>query len=214
MPQVFPKSINYLARSSIPVVGVLVATVALVGYKWNDSAFVTRAKEVRAQPVPFSHRHHVKGLGLDCRYCHASVEETESAGMPATHTCMTCHSQIWKDAPILEPIRASYRENKPIEWTRVHDLPDFVYFDHSIHINKGVGCESCHGRVDNMPLMWMNQALHMGFCLNCHRQPEKFLREKAFIYEFGDDNKTTKTGAELVAEYHAEPRQDCYRCHR
>jgi len=154
MAQIFPKSANAIARAS-----VYGAIFVLIFAGWafdalNRSAYNTRAFMAREQPIPFSHAHHVGGLGLDCRYCHTSVERSSFAGIPPTKTCMNCHSQIWSTSPMLEPVRASFRTGQSIRWTRVHDLPDFVYFNHSIHVNKGVGCESCHGRVDKMPLTW------------------------------------------------------------
>jgi hypothetical protein len=142
---------------------------------------VTEVNVAREQPVPFSHKHHVAGLGLDCRYCHTTVETTNFAGIPPTKTCMNCHSQIWNDAPILEPVRASFRTDRSLEWTRVHDLADFVFFNHSIHVAKGVGCQTCHGQVDQMPLVWRTQSLYMEWCLECHRQPELFVRPKEQI---------------------------------
>ena len=125
------------------------------------SSYVTRANEYVEQPVQFSHLHHVLDDGIDCRYCHTSVETSSFAGIPPTKTCMNCHSQIWSNAPILEPVRASFRDDRPLRWVRVHDLPDFVYFNHSIHVKKGMGCETCHGRVDQMPLMRQVQSLQM-----------------------------------------------------
>ena len=145
------------------------AVLNLSGYNTNQNAFVE-------QPIQFSHAHHVGGIGIDCRYCHTAVEESAFANIPPTKTCMNCHSQIWTNAPILEPVRASFRENKPLHWTRVHDLPDFVYFNHSIHVKKGVGCATCHGRVDQMPLMYQEATLKMSWCLDCHRNPAKYVR--------------------------------------
>ncbi len=134
------------------------------------------------QPVPFSHQHHVAGLGLDCRYCHTSVETSSFAGIPPTQTCMNCHSQIWTNAAMLEPVRASFRSGQSLHWTRVNDLPDFVYFDHSIHIHKGIGCDSCHGPVDRMPLMYQAKSLQMDFCLDCHRAPQKYIRPRSQVF--------------------------------
>ncbi|MDZ4774122.1 MAG: cytochrome c3 family protein [Planctomycetota bacterium] len=184
MAQIFHKSFNSLAKISI-VAGGLVALTA-VGYAallFNRNPAVTQQGVSREQPVPFSHDHHVGGLGIDCRYCHTTVEISAKAGVPPTKTCMSCHSQVWKDAEILEPVRASFREDKSVEWLRIHDLPDFVYFDHSIHVKKGVGCESCHGRVDRMPLMLRENTLNMEWCLECHRDPVKNLRPREAIYE-------------------------------
>jgi Cytochrome c7 and related cytochrome c len=137
---------------------------------------------VKPQPVPFSHQHHVTGLGIDCRYCHTSVENSGFAGIPPTKTCINCHSQIWTNAALLEPVRESFRTGKSLQWTRVNQLPDFVYFDHSIHINKGVGCTTCHGPVGQMPLMYQYASLQMEWCLDCHRAPEKYLRPRDEVF--------------------------------
>ena len=178
MAQIFHRSANTLARVSILGVVVLLAALGAIAYEAQRSAHVTRQDEARVQNPPFSHQHHVGGLGLDCRYCHTSVETSNFAGIPPTKTCMNCHSQIWTNAPMLEPVRESFRSGNSLKWERVHDLPDFVYFDHSIHINKGVGCQSCHGPVDKMPLMYQANSLQMEWCLDCHRAPDKFLRPK------------------------------------
>ena len=185
MAQIFHRSSNTLARVSILGAVVLLAGLGGIMSEVQRSAIVTRQDEARVQNPPFSHQHHVAGLGLDCRYCHTSVETSNFAGIPPTKTCMNCHSQIWTNAPMLEPVRESFRTGKSLNWERVHDLPDFVYFDHSIHINKGVGCESCHGHVDKMPLMYQANSLQMEWCLDCHRAPDKFLRPK---YVAGNPN--------------------------
>src|SRR5258706_7917672 len=174
MPQIFHHSTNALAKLTIyGAVFILVAalwvTAELNRSSWNTGQWVERQ-----QPVQFSHKHHVGDDGLDCRYCHTTVEVSPVAGIPPTETCMGCHSQIWAQADLLEPVRESYRTGKSIEWVRVHDLPDFVYFNHSIHVNKGIGCATCHGRVDRMPLTWKVNTLYMQRCLECHRQPEKY----------------------------------------
>ena len=176
MAQIFHRSTNTLARASILATLLLVAGVLYTALEMARSPYTTYAGVAKAQPVPFSHQHHVAGLGIDCRYCHTSVETSGFAGIPPTKTCMNCHSQIWTNAPMLEPVRDSYRTGKSLVWTRLNDLPDFVYFDHSIHINKGVGCNSCHGPVNKMPLMFAQESLQMEWCLNCHRAPEKYLR--------------------------------------
>jgi hypothetical protein len=134
------------------------------------------------QPVPFSHKHHVEGLGLQCQYCHTSVEKSSYAGIPPTKTCINCHSQIWTNAQLLEPVRQSWATGASIQWIKVHDLPDYVYFNHEIHVNKGIGCASCHGRVDEMPLMYQQNTLQMEWCLNCHRNPGVNLRPTSEIY--------------------------------
>jgi hypothetical protein len=179
MAQLFHHSANSLARVSL-LAGVFVAlTVGGVLAELQRSTYVTRQHEARVQNPPFSHQHHVGGMGLDCRYCHSTVEDSSFAGIPPTKTCMNCHSQIWTNAPMLEPVRESFRSGKSLQWVRVHDLPDFVYFDHSIHLSKGVGCKSCHGPVDNMPLMYMENSLQMEWCIGCHRQREMNLRPKS-----------------------------------
>ncbi len=176
MSQIFHRSANTLAKSSIVAAILLVGGLLWAALEMQRSPYYTYAGVARMQPVPFSHQHHVAGLGIDCRYCHTSVETSGFAGIPPTKTCMNCHSQIWTNSPMLEPVRESYATGKSLVWTRANDLPDFVYFDHSIHINKGVGCNSCHGPVDKMPLMYNYGSLQMEWCLNCHRAPEKYLR--------------------------------------
>src|SRR6266496_5077831 len=177
--QIFHRSANVISRASI-YAGIFTAAFALwTCIQIQRSPYVTYAGIARPQPAPFSHQHHVAAIGIDCRYCHTSVETSAFAGIPPTKTCMNCHSQLWNTAPILEPVRASFRDDKPLHWIRVHDLPDFVYFNHSIHVKKGMGCESCHGRVDQMPLMFRQNSLQMQWCLDCHRNPEDFVRPRA-----------------------------------
>jgi len=169
------------------------------------------------QPVPFSHKHHVSGLGIDCRYCHTSVEIARTAGLPATETCMTCHSQIWTDAAMLAPVRQSLAENKPLRWHRVYTLPDYVYFDHSIHVAKGVGCTECHGPIGDMPLTWRATDLTMGWCLDCHRNPTPRLRPREAVFDpHWQRTAETPSGAQLMAAYRIHPRTltDCTVCHR
>jgi hypothetical protein len=218
MPQLFHPSTNVLAKASIVLVTLALGAAGLIVYGVNVSSYVTQQYVVRQQPVPFSHEHHVNGLGIDCRYCHTTVEQTASAGMPSTKTCMTCHSQIWFDAPMLEPVRESWRTNQPLRWTRVHDLPDHVYFDHSIHVNKGIGCQTCHGQVNEMPLMWKVESLQMTWCLDCHRQPEKFIRprENVFDMDYRAPRDQLRLGGELVQQYHIYKDQltNCSICHR
>ena len=182
MAQIFHPSTNTLSKASIFGAVFIIGGLIWVSTIFDRSSYVTQAGVAREQPVPFSHKHHVGGMGIDCRYCHTSVETSAFAGIPATEICMTCHSQIWTDSPMLEPVRASFRTGKPLEWSRVHDLPDFVYFDHSIHVKKGIGCATCHGRVDQMPLMWREKTLHMEWCLECHRAPERFVRPRSYVF--------------------------------
>jgi cytochrome c7-like protein len=214
--QVFHHSTNTLSRLSI--YGALFAVVFALwlGREVNRSPYVTQADVAREQPVPFSHAHHVGGIGIDCRYCHTTAEVSATAGIPPTKTCMNCHSQIWSNSPMLEPVRASFRTGASIQWTRVHDLPDFVYFNHSAHVNKGVGCTTCHGRVDRMPLMWQEASLHMEWCLDCHRHPEKFVRPKEEVFNpaYQPPDDQVELGRKLVAQYDVHPRTSCSACHR
>src|SRR2546423_14186268 len=175
MPQIFHPSTNTLSKVSIFGALFILAAIIWVAYGINSSPYVNQAGVAREQPVQFSHAHHVGGIGIDCRYCHTSVEESAFAGIPPTKTCMNCHSQIWSDSPTLEPVRASFREDRSLEWTRVNNLPDFVYFDHSIHVRRGVSCTTCHGPVDQMPMTWRENTLFMEWCLQCHPHPERDL---------------------------------------
>jgi formamidopyrimidine-DNA glycosylase len=180
------------------------------------SPYVTQAEVIREQPVPFSHRHHVDQLGIDCRYCHTSVEESSFAGIPPTKTCMSCHSQIHISAEMLAPVRDSWRTGESLEWVRVHDLPDYVYFDHSIHVKKGVGCETCHGPIGRMALTWRQQSLNMEWCLECHRAPEKFVRpvDKVFETNWTPAEEQEVLGAQLIVDNKIESLTNCSICHR
>ena len=182
MPQIFDRSSNALARMSLVLTGLIVIALGFTLDQLQRSPWVTRQGQRPDQPVPFSHKHHVQGLGLQCQYCHTTVEKSSYAGIPPTRTCMNCHAQIWTNAQLLEPVRNSWYTGQSIVWTKVHDLPDFVYFNHEIHVNKGIGCETCHGRVDEMPLMYEQNTLQMEWCLNCHRNPAKNLRPTSEIY--------------------------------
>jgi hypothetical protein len=178
MAQIFQRSTNTLSRISIFGAVFIIAALVIVVSVAIRSPYFTEAHVVREQPVPFSHKHHVSGIGIDCRYCHTSVEDSSFAGIPPTKTCMNCHSQVWSDSPTLEPVRASYREDQSLRWTRVNDLPDFVYFDHSIHVRRGVGCVTCHGPVEQMPMTWREHTLFMEWCLECHRHPERYIETR------------------------------------
>ena len=182
MAQVFDRSSNALARMSLVLTGLIVIALGVALDQLQRSPWVTKQGQRPDQPVPFSHKHHVEGLGLQCQYCHTSVEKSSYAGIPPTKTCMNCHSQIWTNAALLEPVRQSWATGESVQWIRVHDLPDFVYFNHEIHVNKGIGCASCHGRVDEMPLMYQQNTLQMEWCLNCHRNPAVNLRPTSEIY--------------------------------
>lgn len=218
MAQIFKPWANGLARFVLLGLVLLMVLWSFLAYGLLRSEYVTNEGDAPAQPIPFSHEHHVRGLGIDCRYCHDSVEISAFAGIPSTHTCMTCHSQIWTNAEMLAPVRESLRGDSPLRWTRVNNLADFVYFNHSIHINKGVGCVTCHGRLDKMPLTRRAHAFHMSFCLACHRQPERYLRpkEQVFNLDWRPPENRIALGRRLVAEYgvRTETLTDCYICHR
>jgi len=230
--QIFHRSTNTISRATIYGAIFVVAALFWAAAALQRSPYVTYAGIARPQPVPFSHQHHVAGLGIDCRYCHTSVETSSFAGIPPTKTCMNCHSQIWTNAQLLEPVRESFRSGKSLVWNRVNDLPDFVYFNHSIHINKGVGCNTCHGPVDRMPLMYNYASLQMEWCLECHRAPEKNLRPRDQVFNMrykqpsADnpvvvDGKTYSDqlalGTDLVKKYKLRTVADitsCSTCHR
>jgi hypothetical protein len=216
MPQLFPRSANAFARGSILFGLFAVTALGAAVFALARSGYVTRQGLVLAQPVPFSHDHHVGQIGIDCRYCHTAVESSAAAGIPPTQTCMNCHSQLWTNAALLEPVRSSLRENRPLRWNRVHDLPDFVYFNHSIHVAKGVACVTCHGQVDTMPLMYQEKSLQMVWCLSCHRDPVKNLRPREEV-----TNMRWQPPADLAAlqqqladEYNVKSKTSCSTCHR
>lgn len=183
---------------------------------WVRTPQITGQFSPLEQPVEFDHRHHVADDGIDCRYCHDLVERSPYAGVPPTERCMNCHNQIWPDSPLLAPVWASYFKNEPIVWRRVHQLPEFVYFDHSIHVNKGVGCESCHGRVDRMARVYQVASLQMGWCLDCHRRPERVLRPVEEITTMGwvPSRPQEELGRELMERYGVRRVTDCTACHR
>ena len=216
MAQIFHRSTNTIARVSIYGAVILVAILGYAVNVVNQTSYVTEVHTARPQPVPFSHKHHVGELGLDCRYCHSSVEVSSSAGMPPTQTCMACHSQIWTGAAILEPVRASYRDFTPISWTRVNALPDFVYFNHSIHVAKGVGCTTCHGPIAEMNITWREESLYMRWCLDCHNAPEKYLRPRSEVFNafYKPPADQEALGNRLMAEYKVQKLTNCTTCHR
>lgn len=219
MAQIFHPSTNTISRFSILVgLGLVAGGIGLV-MAYQRSPYQTREGVVVAQPVPFSHDHHTAAMGIDCRYCHTSVETSAFAGIPPTETCMNCHQQIWVDSPMLEPVRASFRDDRPLRWNRVHDLPDFVYFNHSIHIAKGVGCVTCHGQVNEMPLLARGASLQMQWCLDCHRDPARHLRppDQVFNMDWQRPSDDSDYGERLVAAANIEGSQRltaCSTCHR
>lgn len=216
MSQIFHPSTNTISKVSI-FGGLFMALGLLwVGLQIGRSSYITQAWVDREQPVPFSHAHHVGAIGIDCRYCHTTVEESSFAGIPPTRTCMNCHSQLYSDSPTLEPVRASFRSGDPILWTRVHDLPDFVYFNHSIHVKKGVGCVTCHGRVDRMSLVWQESSLLMEWCVGCHRNPDGSIQPRDSVTHAAAAIPAAGTvqSASLLREYKIRTRTDCSTCHR
>ncbi len=216
MAQLFPKQANGLSQASIAAGAAIGGSVLLALFLLARSGYATGEGTPYDQNVPFSHNHHTTGVGIDCRYCHTTVETSATASIPPTQTCMNCHSQIWTFAPMLEPVRESYRTGKSLEWRKVNDLPDFAYFNHSAHVNKGVGCTTCHGQIGEMPLVYQAQSLQMQWCLNCHNNPEQFLRLKSEVYAavWNPPANQLEVGAKLRAEYKANPRVSCSTCHR
>lgn len=216
MAQIFHRSTNTLSRVSI------FGAVAFAGLGlWalltiNRSAYVTKQHVAVEQPVQFSHKHHTAELGIDCRYCHTAVEVSARAGVPPVATCMNCHAQLWTDAALLEPIRASFRTDEPIRWVKVHDLPDFVYFNHAVHVHAGMGCTTCHGPIGRMNQVWQEASLQMEWCLDCHRHPERYVRprEEVFAPDWTPPADQETRGRALVAAYGLAPRVDCTTCHR
>ena len=219
MARVFHRSTNTLARVSVFGFVFVLAGLAWATITIGKSAYLTNVSVAQRQPVPFSHEHHVNGVGLDCRYCHSSVEKSAFAGMPATQVCMNCHSQIWSDSPTLQPVRESYRTGVPLVWTRVYNLAEFAYFDHSIHIHQGIGCSTCHGRVDQMPLTFAASPMFMEWCLECHRNVARYVRPRTEVFNMNwtaPQNQLTQ-GKKLIEEYHIKNVRSltvCSTCHR
>jgi hypothetical protein len=219
MAQIFHRSTNTISRLSIYGAVFIVAALGYLAWAVTESPYFTDVNVPREQPVPFSHKHHVTDDGIDCRYCHTSVENSSFAGLPSTHTCMSCHSRLWATSPILEPVRLSYQTDKSLEWARVNALPEFAYFDHSIHIHKGVGCTTCHGPIGEMPLTWRANTLYMRWCIDCHNHPERYVRrrEDVFKADYEPPQDQLALGRRLVKEYKikdARQLTDCYTCHR
>lgn len=215
MSQLFHASFGFYVKLALIAVIIVVTALFLAWRGLIDAPNVLN--EPVEQPVPFSHKHHVGDDGIACRYCHTSVETSKFAGIPPISTCMTCHSQLYTDQPALAPLVASWTSGKPLHWNRVNRLPDFVYFNHGIHIAKGVGCVSCHGRVDKMPLTRRTAPLTMQWCLSCHRHPEKYLRPRAWVFDMQWKPRNQEAlGRRLVREYHIDKAKltECSTCHR
>ena len=218
MAQIFPKALNPIAKMIVLGLPLLGGVTGITGAAFYRSSYATGVGETPPQPVAFSHAHHVGQLGIDCRYCHTSVEDSHFAGIPPTKTCMNCHAQIWVGSEMLAPVRDSYRSGRSIPWTRVHRLGDFCFFNHSIHVAKGIGCVTCHGRVDKMPLMYQEASLLMEWCLDCHRDPVKNLRppDQVFNMEWQppDDVDLPALQAQLAKEHNVQSLTSCSTCHR
>jgi hypothetical protein len=212
---VFPRWANKL----VPLVGAVVgiAPLYLIGLVWYGAAPKTLAVGYAPeQPVPYSHALHVGELGMDCRYCHTTVENAAHAMVPPTETCMNCHARVRTTSPKLEPVRSSWQTGQPVEWVKVHDLPDYVYFNHSAHVTRGIGCVSCHGRIDEMPVVYQHEELSMGWCLDCHREPERHLRPPAEVTNMNWEppEEQLAFGKKLQAQNNIHPSTDCSTCHR
>lgn len=217
MAAIFGPRANLITDATLLALAALALFAAFLIWGAPLMQYNTQVTLTPVQPVPFSHQHHVSGLGIDCRYCHTSVEFASSAGLPPTETCMTCHSQLWTNAELLAPVRQSLAENRPLRWQRVYTLPDYVYFDHSIHVAKGVGCTECHGPIGDMALTWRAADLTMRWCLDCHRNPAPHLRPADKVFDpHWQRAAETPSGAQLVAAYriHPDTLTDCTVCHR
>jgi hypothetical protein len=219
MAQIFHRSTNTISKVTIYGAVFIVCALGYVFYEVNQSDYYSEIHVTRQQPVPFSHKHHVSDDGIDCRYCHTLVEKSSYAGLPTTHICMSCHSKLWLNSSMLEPVRASYASDVSLQWTRVNTVPDFVYFNHSIHVNKGIGCTTCHGPIGQMPLTYRNETLYMRWCINCHKHPERYVRprEQVFNANYTQPSDQLAMGRRLVKEYKikdAKEITDCYTCHR
>ncbi len=216
-PFVFPRWSNKLVQLMGPVLGI--APLYVIGLVWYAaSPKTTDVGYAPKQPVPYSHALHAGELGIDCKYCHTTVDKASHAAVPSTETCMNCHQRIHVQSPKLAPVRESFASGLPVAWTKVHDLPDYAYFNHSAHVNHGVGCVSCHGRIDTMPVVYQHEPLSMGWCLDCHREPENHLRPVEEVTNMAYEPPTGETqlalGLELRTEHNINPPIDCSTCHR
>jgi hypothetical protein len=216
MSALFKPRSNILFRTVLFILAVVVLGIPVTLMTWARTPFGTNQFDPVAQPVQFDHRHHVVDDGIDCRFCHTSVDRAASAGIPSTELCLNCHSQIWNKSALLDVVRQSGATGQPIEWLRVHRLPDFVYFNHAIHVNKGVGCASCHGRVDQMAAVQQVAPLTMSWCLDCHRNPAPHLRPPDQITNLAwrPEGDAAAIGQELMKRYDVHTRTTCTTCHR
>jgi hypothetical protein len=218
MAQIFSRSADTWLRLGLLMLIVGLSGGLFVGLALDRSDYQNGRNWVVEQPLPFSHAHHAGDLKIDCRYCHSSVESSAMASIPSTETCMTCHSQIWKSADVLEPLRKSLREHEPMHWQRVVELPDYVYFHHGVHVNAGVGCSECHGRIDRMQLVFKAEPMSMGQCLACHRDPAPHLRPVGQVTnpQWHTNQDRRALGEQLMKERQIDIHglTDCGICHR
>jgi len=218
MSHLFPKSANRLPLQ-IVIFLVVLGGIVTAATTYYATPKYTRVGYAPIQPVPFSHALHVGEMGMDCRFCHSTVEKAGHAAVPTAQTCMNCHSAVKTDSALLAPVRASFESGDPIEWVRVHQAPDYVYFNHAVHVNRGVSCVDCHGRIDQMEIVTHTESLSMGFCLDCHRAPEEYVRDPALVYQLdwehpeGMDAQIAE-GKEFVHDWNINPPQSCSGCHR
>jgi len=217
MANIFPAWINR-APLRIAGCGLLVVGAVIAGITYYMTPKWARVGYEPVQPVAFSHDLHVTQLGMDCRYCHTFVDRSEHSNVPATHTCMACHSMVQTDSPALQPVRDSYANNESITWIRVHKTPDYVYFNHAVHVNRGISCVECHGQVNEMEVVYHAKSLSMAFCLECHREPEKYIRPVDKVYDLAwqpeSKEAQIETGTELVQHWKVNPPESCSGCHR
>lgn len=216
MSQLFSPRANTVARVILVLIVLAPLGSMALGTVIGRSSYVTDERIALPQPVPFSHRHHAGELGIDCLYCHTGATKSDFAGLPPTYTCMTCHSQLWTQAEMLAPVRQSLATNQPIRWNRIHNLPDYVFFSHKVHVNNGVGCTTCHGPVDEMALTYKAEPMTMGWCLDCHRDPAPNLRPPDMITSADYDPEEGPDPHALLARYGIETEHltDCSICHR
>lgn len=217
MSYIFSKSANKLPLQ-IVIYLVVLAGIATAGVTYYMTPKYTRVGYAPIQPVPYSHKLHVGQLGLDCRYCHSNVDKSGYANLPTAQTCMNCHNQVKPDSPLLEPIRRSYETGEPVPWVKIHELPDFAFFNHAAHVNRGVSCVECHGKINEMEVVEHAQPLSMGFCLDCHRAPESRVRHPENVFDLNSktiaETEGIEAGKKFVHDWNIKPPQSCSGCHR
>ena len=217
MSNIFPKSANKLPLQII-VYLVVLSGIVTAGANYYMTPKYTRVGYAPVQPVPYSHALHAGQLGIDCRYCHSNIEKSGVANLPTAQTCMNCHNQVKKDSPLLAVVRHSYETGEAVPWVKIHQVPDYAYFNHSIHVNRGVSCVECHGKINEMEVVAHAKPLSMGFCLDCHRDPATRMRAKADIFNLDSETIATQSGLEAAHKFltdrNVKPPQSCSGCHR